>query len=145
MDDLNIDRVLENMFNIMLVIHKKIIRMNLGGDTDNLNRLHMAVLGVLSNTSPTMTELAKTLMMTKPQLTRLMDRLVKLGMVERCPDAADRRVIYVALTDIGRVTFEDMKLKLKEKIKNRLASLTLDELNQMSTALETLRNIVGKL
>ncbi len=145
MDDLNIDRVLENMFNIMLVIHKKIIRMNLGGDTDNLNRLHMAVLGVLSNTSPTMTELAKTLMMTKPQLTRLMDRLVKLGMVERHPDAADRRVIYVALTDNGRVTFEDMKLKLKEKIKNRLASLTLDELNQMSTALETLRNIVGKL
>ena len=70
---------------------------------------------------------------------------MKLGIVERQPDAMDRRVIHVALTDNGRKTFEDMRQKMKEKIKNRLASLTSEELNQMSTALETLRNIVGKL
>jgi DNA-binding MarR family transcriptional regulator len=145
MNDINIDRILDNMFSIMLVIHKKILRMNLDGDADNLNRLHMAVMGVLSTTSVTMTELAKTLMMTKPQLTHVVDRLVKLGIVERQPDAMDRRVIHVALTDNGRKTFKDMRQKVKEKIKNRLASLTSEELNQMSTALETLRNIVGKL
>jgi DNA-binding MarR family transcriptional regulator len=145
MNDINIDRILDNMFSIMFVIHKKILRMNLDGDADNLNRLHMAVMGVLSTTSVTMTELAKTLMMTKPQLTHVVDRLVKLGIIERQPDAMDRRVIHVALTDNGRKTFEDMRQKMKEKIKNRLASLTSEELNQMSTALETLRNIVGKL
>jgi len=145
MNDINIDRILDNMFSIMFVIHKKILRMNLDGDADNLNRLHMAVMGVLSTTSVTMTELAKTLMMTKPQLTHVVNRLVKLGIVERQPDAMDRRVIHVALTDNGRKTFEDMRQKMKEKIKNRLASLTSEELNQMSTALETLRNIVGKL
>jgi DNA-binding MarR family transcriptional regulator len=145
MNDINIDRILDNMFSIMLVIHKKILRMNLDGDADNLNRLQMAVMGVLRTTSVTMTELAKTLMMTKPQLTHVVNRLVKLGIVERQPDAMDRRVIHVALTDNGRKTFEDMRQKMKEKIKNRLASLTSEELNQMSTALETLRNIVGKL
>jgi DNA-binding MarR family transcriptional regulator len=145
MNDINIDRILDNMFSIMFVIHKKILRMNLDGDADNLNRLQMAVMGVLRTTSVTMTELAKTLMMTKPQLTHVVNRLVKLGIVERQPDAMDRRVIHVALTDNGRKTFEDMRQKMKEKIKNRLASLTSEELNQMSTALETLRNIVGKL
>ena len=145
MDEVDIDRILENMFHIMLVIHKKMLRMDLNGCAENLTRLHFAVMGELSQTSMTMSELAKTLMMTKPQLTHLVDPLVTLGLVERCPDAKDRRVINLALTDKGRVLGNDMKQKVKENTKNRLASLTPEELAQMSAALETLRNIVGKL
>jgi len=84
-------------------------------------------------------------MMTKPQMTHLVDQLVRLGIVERRPDATDRRVINLALTDNGRVSLEDMKRKVKENIRNRLASLTAEELSEMSAALETLRNIGGKL
>ena len=145
MNDVNIDRILDNMFNIMLVIHKKMLRMDLGGDTDNLSRLHIAIMGNLSQANMTMTELAKSLMMTKPQSTHLVDPLVALGIVERRPDAEDRRVIHLALTDKGRILLEGMKQKVKENTKKRLASLTPEELNQMSLALETLRNIVGKL
>jgi DNA-binding MarR family transcriptional regulator len=145
MNDVNIDRILENMFNIMLIIHKKILRMDLGLETDNLSRLHMAVMGLLNTSNMTMTELAKALMMVKPQLTHLVETLVALGLVERLSDAKDRRVINLALTQKGRVLLEEMKSKVKENTKNRLATLTSEELTQMSTALETLRNIVGKL
>ena len=145
MNDTQIDRILENMFNIMLVIHKKILRMDLGLETDNLNRLHMAVMGLLNTSNMTMTELAKALMMAKPQLTRIVKTLVALGLVERLPDSADRRVIHMALTNNGRVKFIDLRQKMKEKTKQRLASLTDDELTQLSAALEAIRNIVGKL
>jgi DNA-binding MarR family transcriptional regulator len=145
MNDVNIDRILENMFNIMLVIHKKILRMDLGLEMDNLNRLHMAVMGLLNASNMTMTELAKALMMAKPQLTRIVETLVALGLVERLSDSADRRVIHMALTNNGRVKFIDLRKKMKEKTKQRLASLTDDELTQLSAALEALRNIVGKL
>jgi DNA-binding MarR family transcriptional regulator len=145
MNDVNIDRILENMFNIMLVIHKKILRMDLRLEMDNLNRLHMAVMGLLNASNMTMTELAKALMMAKPQLTRIVETLVALGLVERLPDSADRRVIHMALTNDGRVKFIDLRKKMKEKTKQRLASLTDDELTQLSAALEALRNIVGKL
>ena len=145
MNDVNIDRSLENMFNIMLVIHKKILRMDLGLEMDNLNRLHMAVMGLLNASNMTMTELAKALMMAKPQLTRIVETLVALGLVERLSDSADRRVIHMALTNNGRVKFIDLRKKMKEKTKQRLASLTDDELTQLSAALEALRNIVGKL
>ena len=57
--------------------------MDLRGYADNLTRLHLAVMGDLSQTSMTMSELANTLMMTKPQLTHLVDPLVTLGLVER--------------------------------------------------------------
>jgi DNA-binding MarR family transcriptional regulator len=145
MADVNIDRILENMFVIMLITHKKMLRMDLGGRPDNLTRLHLAVMGELGQNSMTMSELANTLMMTKPQLTHLVDSLVSQGIVERRPDEKDRRVINLALTEKGRALLKEMKLKVKENTKKRLASLTTGELSQMSTALETLRNIVIKL
>ena len=145
MNDANIDRILENMIHIMPVFHKKLLRMDLGGVTNNLTRLHLAIMGMLSEASMTMSELAKILMMTKPQMTHLVDQLVRLGIVERRPDATDRRVINLALTDNGRVLLEDMQRKVKENIRNRLASLTAEELTQMSAALETLRSVGGKL
>jgi DNA-binding MarR family transcriptional regulator len=145
MDDVNIDRILENMFVIMLITHKKMLRMDLGGRPDNLTRLHLAVMGELGQNSMTMSELANTLMMTKPQLSHLVDSLVSQGIVERRPDEKDRRVINLALTEKGRALLKEMKLKVKENTKKRLASLTTEELSQMSTALETLRNIVIKL
>ena len=145
MDSVNIDRILENMFVIMLITHKKMLRMDLGGRPDNLTRLHLAVMGELGQNSMTMSELANTLMMTKPQLTHLVESLVSQGIVERRPDEKDRRVINLALTEKGRALLKEMKLKVKENTKKRLASLTTEELSQMSTALETLRNIVIKL
>lgn len=145
MDDVNIDRILENMFVIMLITHKKMLRMDLGGRPDNLTRLHLAVMGELGQNNTTMSELANTLMMTKPQLSHLVDSLVSQGIVERRPDEKDRRVINLALTEKGRALLKEMKLKVKENTKKRLASLTTEELSQMSTALETLRNIVIKL
>jgi DNA-binding MarR family transcriptional regulator len=145
MDDVNIDRILENMFYIMLVTHKKMLRMNLGGFADNLTRLHLAVMGELGQASMTMSELANALMMPKPQLTHLVNPLVPLGIVERRPDEKDRRVINLVLTKSGRVLLEEMKQKVKENTKNRLANLSPEELSRMSSALETLRNIVSKL
>jgi DNA-binding MarR family transcriptional regulator len=102
-------------------------------------------MGELGQNNTTMSELANTLMMTKPQLTHLVDSLVSQGIVERRPDEKDRRVINLALTEKGRALLKEMKLKVKENTKKRLASLTTEELSQMSTALETLRNIVIKL
>ena len=146
MNDAQIDRILENMFLVMLTIHKKILKKDLSGYTDdNLTRLHMAVMGELGQTSMTMSELAKTLMMTKPQLTHVVDLLVSLGIVERRQDENDRRVINLALTEKGRVLLEEGKKKIKENTKKRLSTLSSEELTQMAAALETLRNIVFKL
>jgi DNA-binding MarR family transcriptional regulator len=68
-----------------------------------------------------------------------------LGFVERLPDVADRRVIHLKLTKNGRIKFKGLRAKLKENIKQKLASLTPEELGQMAVTLEALRNTVSKL
>ena len=145
MEEVNIDRVLENMFHVMLVSHKKVLKMDVSGFPENMTRLHLAVMGEIGQNNLTMSELAKALMMTKPQLTHLVEALVTLGLVERRSDAKDRRVIILSLTEKGRVLGENMKRRVRENIKKRLANLTPADLRQMAAAFETLRNTIGKL
>jgi DNA-binding MarR family transcriptional regulator len=49
-----------------------------------------------------MTALSRRLHLDKSSVTGLVDRVARLGMVERQPDPADRRVSLVALTEEGR-------------------------------------------
>jgi len=145
MNDVKIDRILENLLYILPVLHKKILRMDLGGVAGNLNRPHFAIMGILHENSTRVTELAKILAVTKPQMTFLVDQLVKMEVVERHPDASDRRVINLVLSEKGRVLLEEMKRRVKEYVRLRLAGLTDDELTAMSSALETLRIVVAEL
>lgn len=60
-----------------------------------------------------MTDLSRYLMISKPAATQAMDRLVKLGLVERVNDENDRRVVYVQPTEEGKKQFkEEMERRL---------------------------------
>lgn len=141
----SVDNILEDMIQILPIFQKKLLRMDLGGVTGNLTRLHFAIMGVLSRGSMSVTELANSLMMTKSQMTHLIDQLVGPGIVERRPDGKDRRVINLSLTEPGRVLLDDAKRKVQETIRQALAGLSADDLRAMSGALKTLKDIGARL
>src|SRR5947209_2265653 len=67
-----------------------------------------------------------------PGITGLVDRLERAGLVRRERCAADRRVIYVALTDLGATTLaglDEPVLALHEKLMGHLSRDELKELN----------------
>ena len=49
-----------------------------------------------------LTDLHRRVLLSQPALSRMVDRLVERGLVERCADDGDRRVVRLALTDAGR-------------------------------------------
>jgi DNA-binding MarR family transcriptional regulator len=49
-----------------------------------------------------LTDLHRRVLLSQPALSRMVDRLVARGLVERCEDAGDRRVVRLALTEAGR-------------------------------------------
>ncbi len=140
-----IDQILEDMILILPVFHKKLLRMDLGGVTGNMTRLHFAIMGILSRGSINVTELANNLMASKSQMTHLIDHLVKQGVVERRHDDKDRRVTNLYLTEQGYVQLSDIELKVQANIREALSGLTRDDLRAMYAALETLRNIGERL
>ena len=141
----NVDRILENLLQILPVLHKKLLKKDLGDVTGDLTRLHFAIMWMLKDGNMTVSEMAKLAAIAKPQMTHLVDQLVKLDIVERQPDARDRRVINLALTEHGRVLLGEVKQRVMESIRSRLAGLTPEELTRMAEALETLRDVAARL
>jgi DNA-binding MarR family transcriptional regulator len=144
-DNQSIDHILEDMIQILPVFQKKLLRMDLGGVSGNMTRLHLAIMGTLSRDSMNVTELANNIMTTKPQITHLIDQLVAQGVVERLHDDRDRRVINLSLTEKGQLLLSDIRKKVQANIKEALSDLTTDDLKAMYTALETLKNIGERL
>ncbi len=145
MDETSVDRILDSLSAVLPVMHRKLLRMDLGGVTGGLTRLHLGIMGMLREGSMTVSELARVSVVPKPQMTHLIDQLVRSGIVERRADAADRRVVNISLTDHGLQLLRDVKRKVEEDLKNRLSGLTPDDLAAMATALETLNSIVARL
>jgi DNA-binding MarR family transcriptional regulator len=73
----------------------------------------------------------------QPDVTRLVDRLVKAGLAERRPSPADRRVVLVAPTKKGRAIFTRLTPQIAEYHLQQWSNLTQAELR-------TLHELLGK-
>jgi DNA-binding MarR family transcriptional regulator len=63
--------------------------------------------------------------------TRLVDRLVQAGLVERMPNPTDRRGVLVRATPAGRKVFERLAPRVREYHHAQWADLTNDELEAL--------------
>ncbi len=88
----------------------------------------------------TFVELSRLLLVTSGNLTGIVDRLVEQHLVERRPDAKDRRVIRVALTTKGRRVTGDMLPAHAADIEEILSFMPRATLNTLSQLLGQLRD-----
>ncbi len=88
----------------------------------------------------TFVELSRLLLVTSGNLTGIVDRLVEQRLVERRPDAKDRRVIRVALTEKGRRVTEHMLPAHAADIEEILSFMPRTALNNLSHLLGQLRD-----
>ena len=71
-------------------------------------------------------ELAESVHLSQSALSRLIDRLEKDGLVERCLCGEDRRGIYVTLTEAGRERHAEAAPTHRDVIAGVLAPVTAD-------------------
>ena len=86
------------------------------------------------------TDLAKTVRVTSPTMTRVLDRLVETGLVTRETDPEDRRALRLRLTPTGRKILARHSRALSTSIRTLLdeAGATHDELATVNAACEIL-------
>lgn len=142
-----IDSIVENLFYAIPVIHKRLMRidpphLNCG---IHLSRLHVGTLAMLHDSSASISEIANTFLISKPQMSYLIERMVRAGLVERTPSAEDRRVTNVSLTPKGQAAFEQCDRYIKSNIRDMLSALSPKELEEFSESLIKLKEIGPKL
>ena len=81
------------------------------------------------------TEIVQMLGITKSQMTASVDKLLKLGYVERWTDTTDRRKIYVSITKDGKQISDKINARIKERFNEDIKVLSQNELNELEKGL----------
>lgn len=81
------------------ITEKKLVKHDLYGEELDLNPSHFHILFTLEEMGKiTVTEIGKTLMISKTNVTPLVQKLIDKKYVQRTYDQGDRRFIYISLT-----------------------------------------------
>jgi len=86
-----------------------------------------------------MGSLAEHVALTGGGVTRLIDRMVAAGLVERVPCASDRRIVYAGLTSEGQAMLDKAMPIHRENLDQLLGDLSAQELNALDATLRHLR------
>jgi len=145
-----LDALVDDLFSIPALIarasRRKLLKAALTCIDEAISPLHFEIMKALSEAGTLhVTAIGDRLQIPGPQMTRLVDRLVALELVERRPDPADRRTINLALSEKGKTVMEEHGAAVRDSVKEALACLTDEELRDLSVSLRALRDIFSRL
>lgn len=99
---------------------------------------------LMQNGIQRMNSLSFTLDISFSRATALMDQLVEKGMVERWTDPEDRRSVLCALTEDGKELAQRLLMERRSRWEERLAPLSMGELQRVSDAMELVRDAIQR-
>jgi DNA-binding MarR family transcriptional regulator len=112
----------------------------------DLTLSQMRALVSLHDAGPqTVGGLARTLSLSEPTASQIVERLVQQGLARREEDAADRRRVVVTLTEPAQQVFHTMRTDGECAVDDLLARLGADELAALTTGLRALALANGAL
>ena len=89
-----------------------------------------------------MGDLSRRLMVSNGNVTGLVDRLAREGLVERTASEADRRVQMVSLTEAGRKFFAGIAAEHRKWIGEMMTGLSPDDMNRLYDLLARLKESI---
>jgi DNA-binding MarR family transcriptional regulator len=111
-----------------------------------ITSIHSEIIWLLNEEGPlSIGEISDKLKIAKAQMTQLIEKLVKLDIVERRPVKGDRRKIEIAFTDTGRTFIKEHQKNVDKWFIDSMSNLTEKDLLSLSAALATVKNILTKL
>ena len=127
-------------------IRRKLIKTTLADIDVNITPHHFEIMRLLMEEGTLhVAEIGDRLQIAKAQMTKLIDRLVDLNIVDRKADTSDRRAISIELTGKGRILIEEHESALMSATRETMSYLTDEELEYLSDSLRNLRDILSKL
>jgi DNA-binding MarR family transcriptional regulator len=131
------NRLANDAWEALLSAHARLMRQFAAEDVwQDLTMREYDVLYTLSKCREPLRigELYRHVLLSQPALSRLVDRLVERGLVERSADPADRRGVRLSLTDAGRDKQHQVGRQHARSVARAVtAEWSADELRQLAT------------
>ncbi len=146
MDEIELEIIVKNFISVIPLFKKKLLHDNCGFNKNNFNHSHFQIMVVLKNKGKLpISEVAKKLFISTPNMTKLLNKLFDEGMIERTPDDKDRRIININLTKKGDMYLEDRFLEIQTSLKDKLSILPEDKLHKLNDSLTTLKEVLNEI
>ena len=88
-------------------------------------------------------EIASRMITRDPDITRLLDRLEKRGLISRCRETKDRRMVMVRITAQGLKILANLDEPVRESHRRQLGHLGKGRLQELAELLGQVRSRVG--
>ncbi len=133
----HLEKAIDELVRIPPILHRKLHRdlfkvvlQEVGAD---IAHHHMMIIRMIQESGPlSSSEIGEMLAIAKSQMTHSVDRLIELGMVEREHSTEDRRRVRISLTEKGRSTLERVDKSINNRLKEKLAILSDNELKKLA-------------
>lgn len=136
-----IEHILENFSHIVPII-KKIFITELRAKVPLSPQTFYVLAALAYHKKLTMSGIGCHLMVPKPHVTALVDKLISEEMVERLNDEKDRRIIYIELTEKGKKAFAEIKKIQMDSLHKRLSFLEQEKLDQLNNSARIMSEIM---
>lgn len=114
--------------------------------TGNIPQAHYHILSILEERGQMrMGEIAEMLSISRPNLTLMVDQLMKLNYVERNTHGHDRRVICIVLTDVGHEILKKENDIIIKGISSFTSKLTDDDYEHFTNSLDFITEMFLRL
>ena len=145
MTTLYLNEISDNLYLLLLSLNRHIFNPTVLTKKFNVPHSHIKVLFYLIHHGPiSISKMTKELCISKPNMTPVIDKLVEEGLVTRDYDPTDRRVILIQTTPKALEFLKETQDYVKEIIKEKLSSLNDEDINTLSTSLESLLSVIKK-
>lgn len=90
-------------------------------------------------------KIANELIISKPNMTPIIDNLISEGYVNRFNDPNDRRVIMIEATEKAHVFLKEAREKLKELLAEKITVLSDTDLDKLRTLIPKFSSVIEKI
>jgi DNA-binding MarR family transcriptional regulator len=127
-------------------IRRKLIKTTLADIDAGITPHHFEIIRLLEKEGKLhVAEIGDRLQIARAQMTKLIDKLVDLKLVERQTDVADRRIAIITLSTHGKAVLEEHKTSIMNAIRETMGQLSVEDLKDLSDTLRKLQDTLSKL
>lgn len=100
---------------------------------------------VLTEDAVSITEISHILQISKQQMTTVIDKLVRNGLVQKQADINDRRRSVITLTPAGRKVIDNQNELVRERFSERIQRLSATERTKINDAITNFNQLIEKM
>lgn len=136
----------EEFFKLLMQIHKKIIKPDEFMKGLSIPPSHGKVIFYLAQKGPSsVSNIAKALCISKPNMTPIIDKLLEEGFVTRSEDPNDRRILRIEITQKAMDIFKMKRHFAISSLQTTLSTLEEKDQNTLKEILPKFNEIISKL